>query len=685
MNQQSSLLEAEPRELATVVLAMRRHLRLSFAIVVGCLALAALLSLLLPKSYTADATLAYDPQNPLTKGGGGLVMTDAQRDAAIDAQLAEVTTLAVAEDVARAVDLAVNPELRQEASNLAASSERKLSRDEALGTALLDHVKARRVGQTPMFTIGFSAGSASQAALIANGFAASYLKAAVQHKAALADGSAGQLGTRVAALRQQANAAEGQLAAFRLANNLLDTPDSTALDQEVAALRGQLAEARGQAALAGTRSAAVSGLAVVGGGSGGSVDTTAVSALTQQRAATAAELAALLGRYGEKYPDVIAAREKLAELDVQWAGAMHGNRNSAAVETYAAVARARALAASLKDAETHLAANVSHDARLLDLRNSALAVRLAYQDALKLSADQAAQRALIQPDVQIIAPAVPPLRPKFSRLGISLLVGLALGLGAAVGVAFMRATWRHTLGSVDDIARWLQTDYFAPLPRLAAAMPILAAAMPSAGSRDPIAAILLHPKSVFAESFRSLGTAALFAARQSDTPGGRVIGIASALPGEGKTTASIAMGRLLASDGMKVALVDGDPRGGPGIRALAGSALAGGAALNAGPKIDRSGLALFASDIDRDELQPSQNPDELARMIAALRRDYDVVIVDTAPILPGGDARHLLAGLDALVLLARWRTTPVSAIREAMRRIAAAGGHVSGVALSMTA
>jgi Mrp family chromosome partitioning ATPase len=60
-----------------------------------------------------------------------------------------------------------------------------------------------------------------------------------------------------------------------------------------------------------------------------------------------------------------------------------------------------------------------------------------------------------------------------------------------------------------------------------------------------------------------------------------------------------------------------------------------------------------------------------------------MVIIDTAPILTGSVNRQLLECMDALVLLARWRSTPVRVIREAMRRITAAGGQVSGVALSM--
>lgn len=649
--------ERDPWELATVALAMRRHLRVSLAIVLVCLALAAL-SLLMPKSYTADAILSYDPQMPLIRGGGDLAMTDPQRDAAIDAQLALVTSLSVARDVARTLDLRANARLVQEADGLAAHSERRLGRNEALGAALLDHVKARRVGQTWQFAISFTGDTAEQAARIANAFATSYLAAAVGQKTALADASARQIGAKVAELRQQATSAQADLARFRLANNLLDNPDSTVSDQETAVLRGQLADARGLAALAGSRSGAANAATVVGGGAGGSVDTAPVSALTSQRATSAAELAALLARYGEKHPAVIAARNRMSEIDAQFNQSLQGNGRSAAAEARGAAARAAAAAASLADAQARLAGVVSHDARLLDLQNSALAARQAYQDMLKISADQTAQRALIQPDAQQIGIAMPPLRPKFPRPGINLPVGLAIGLGMAMVAAFIRDSWRHTLGSVGDIGRWLGTDHFAPLP-------MLAGAQHKRGSGNPGEMVLEQPRSAFAESVRSLTTAALFAAGKGDGSGGqgaggRVIGITSALAGEGKTTASMAVGRVLAAAGTRVALVT-----------LTGDlATATGGAC----PVDSSGLVLVAG---------TECAAGIAQSIAALRRQYEVVIVDIPAILAGGANGPLLQRLDALVLLARWRSTPVRAIREAMQRIAVAGGQVSGVALSM--
>ena len=69
--------------------------------------------------------------------------------------------------------------------------------------------------------------------------------------------------------------------------------------------------------------------------------------------------------------------------------------------------------------------------------------------------------------------------------------------------------------------------------------------------------------------------------------------------------------------------------------------------------------------------------------MAQLRRSYDVVVIDTAPVLAVVDVRLLLDHIDALGLLAHWRVTPMRAIRAAIHQIETVGGEIAGVAMSM--
>jgi polysaccharide biosynthesis transport protein len=70
-------------------------------------------------------------------------------------------------------------------------------------------------------------------------------------------------------------------------------------------------------------------------------------------------------------------------------------------------------------------------------------------------------------------------------------------------------------------------------------------------------------------------------------------------------------------------------------------------------------------------------------LMQRLRKQYEYIVLDTAPILAVTDTRMLLRQFDALALLVRWRSTPVRAVRAAVHQINAVGGDVTGIALTM--
>jgi Mrp family chromosome partitioning ATPase len=68
-------------------------------------------------------------------------------------------------------------------------------------------------------------------------------------------------------------------------------------------------------------------------------------------------------------------------------------------------------------------------------------------------------------------------------------------------------------------------------------------------------------------------------------------------------------------------------------------------------------------------------------LLDALRARYDVIILDNAPVMPIADSRVLAGQADAVLLVARWGSTPASIVRAAAERIRAHGGRISGVVL----
>ena len=72
----------------------------------------------------------------------------------------------------------------------------------------------------------------------------------------------------------------------------------------------------------------------------------------------------------------------------------------------------------------------------------------------------------------------------------------------------------------------------------------------------------------------------------------------------------------------------------------------------------------------------------MARLIGDLRRAFDFVIIDSAPILPVNDAKFLSQLVDTVLFVTRWETTPREAARNAIRAFEDVKATIAGVALT---
>lgn len=198
--------------------------------------------------------------------------------------------------------------------------------------------------------------------------------------------------------------------------------------------------------------------------------------------------------------------------------------------------------------------------------------------------------------------------------------------------------------------------------------------------------LLEKPLSAFAESLRVFRASILFS-RIGQSVG--VIAVCSSLPGEGKTTTSLCLARSAAQSGQSVILVDCDLRRRSvnrklGIEPEAGllEVLNGTVTLEAALYHDAvSGayvLPLVHSSFTPKDVFGSQAMDAL---LERLRRTFDLVILDTAPVMAVVDTQILAAKVDTVVFLARWRATPKKAIINSLKLLDKAGAHVAGVAL----
>lgn len=202
---------------------------------------------------------------------------------------------------------------------------------------------------------------------------------------------------------------------------------------------------------------------------------------------------------------------------------------------------------------------------------------------------------------------------------------------------------------------------------------------------SPKRAALDAPFSLFAEQLRALRTGLSLEGGRS-----KIIAITAACPGEGKTTLSIALARSLSTAGLRVLAIDGDIRQ-PSFDPVFGS---GGAP---GLTDHLAGLATMDEILLQDVLSPlkiipagTQAQAALSLFLApilpeclnALRKDFDVILLDVPPAFALAEGRVLARLADSALLCVRWGCTPRRVVLAAILLLREAGATLSGAALT---
>ena len=147
------------------------------------------------------------------------------------------------------------------------------------------------------------------------------------------------------------------------------------------------------------------------------------------------------------------------------------------------------------------------------------------------------------------------------------------------------------------------------------------------------------------------------------------------------------LARSLAQCGKKVLLVDADLRS-PGIGLQMGLEPSEGLMEVLTNQVDRRDV-IVQTETPRLSILPAGRVDArvdpelitnglFGASVSQWRRDYDVVLMDSPPVLPVADARILAGQADGTVLVVRAERTPRSNIFEAMRHLDSAGAALWG-------
>lgn len=549
--------------------------------------------------------------------------------------------------------------------------------------ALLASVNIRRSGLTYLITIEATARSPQLAADIANTFAREYLAQQTETKNMTAGDAQKFVEGRLNELRSDVERADAALQNFKINNGLMSAQGATMGEQEVSALNQQIAEARAQLAEKTGQIEAARGY--VGTDSAGAnlpaaLQSGAVTELRTREVELSGKLADLKANYGDLHPEVKRVRQELEDTRRELQRQIDRVVASLEAEREAASYRLDSLLASQAKAERKLANSNAAQVRYNELEREAEAAGAIYEAFLKRSREMFSQEGLLRPDARIETLArvpVAPSSPSYLLATAAALSGALIGGLVAVALSEYLDVRLQTRA---DVEQRLQVKY-------AGAIPDLAAVARDRNGLEPAEYLLARPFSAFAEAFRSLKSVMLPEALRIPT----VIAITSALPREGKTSTAICLARTIALSGLRTILVDCDARRRSASEALLpdgfgglGDLLKGKASLDQATFIDtQTDLHILGSRSSEPAGSDLFHATQLQDLMDVLRQHYDVVLIDTAPVLGIAETRQIAAQADATLILGRWRKTPLKAADTAIDLLSDAGADIRGMALSV--
>lgn len=276
---------------------------------------------------------------------------------------------------------------------------------------------------------------------------------------------------------------------------------------------------------------------------------------------------------------------------------------------------------------------------------------------------------LVKSPATIYAKAEPETRPSKPNVSLNLALGGVLGLMFGLGLAFFLEYMDTTVKSLDDVERFLGVPVLAVVPR-------------NVG--------VLHRTSGFnpdAEAYRILRTNIEFNRRN---PEANCITVTSGGAGEGKSTTLCNLATVCAQGGYSVLLIDADLRR-PSLHRLFDVSNTTGLTnyLTTNVRLED---VVVRTPVDNLYFLPSGllpadsagilNSQRMSELIADVKSRFDLVLIDSPPILGVSDASVLSNEADMTMLVVQHRKLPRHMLMRVKQTVENVGGRVLGVVLN---
>jgi polysaccharide biosynthesis transport protein len=671
-----------------------RQWRVILLVVFLSLAVGAAFVFLSPSKYTAQTDMIIDTKRVTWTQAEMASENRLVEDASVESEIETTKSEKVASTVVRRLNLLEDPEFIGAGAGLKrrlftmlglTSGVDQPSNDESMRRALATlkaNLGVTRLGRSYIEQISYTSLDREKAARIANAFADAYIEDQLQAKFDGTRRASAWLEQRIAELRQQASDAYRAVQDFKSQNNIIIGVDGKlASEVELDQLGIALAKARADTSQARAKLDRISlvldqrtereSLTIPDPVVTDALSNPVITRLRQQFLDNQSKESEWRARYGADHQ---AARNLRAEMAAQQRAIW--DEISRIAESYKSelqIARSQEESIDKRMIEVFEKSGTLRQSqvRLRELETASNTYRGIYETFLSRFTQSVQQQSFPSTEARVVTFASPPNSPSSPKVALTLALAVVCGLGLGIATAFAREQMSRQVHTRAQLEKLLGTSCLAVLPafakkKSAARKP---GALPTSDAFHQMNEAT--PFSATAEALRYIKVAI-----DLNPSGGKVIGMVSALPGEGKTTVAAAFASFVAKNGARTLLVDADLRNPSMTRTLGYNGHPGILNLVA-DKSDFDELVINDANLKFDflpsatQIKPTNSADVLnsATMkdtLKAARSRYDYVLVDLPPILPVVDVKAAAHLFDAFVLVVEWGSTATDEIVRAV-------------------
>jgi succinoglycan biosynthesis transport protein ExoP len=551
------------------------------------------------------------------------------------------------------------------------------SRRDKLIDRVLANVDVATLGRSHVLSVKAEARDRDLAAAIANAFAEKYLAFQREDKVRTMERVDAFLMQRVTALRDEVKKSDQAVEDYRRTHGLYKSGSGSLTKQQLSELNSQLLAAQTAKAEAEARLAEAQALhrGVSDVHSVPEVLRSPLIVVLKSQLADAERRAAdHAATYGERHPQLRSIRAEAAALSGRLAAETSKILDGLARDASTAQAHHAGLAQQFEVLKGSMGVVNDKSIQLEALERDATVNRNLLEAVLSRAKQASGTAEVMQAGARLLSAATPPDRPSFPPKTLVVLLGSMLALLVGAAVVLLREAGNRTF------LRQEQVEALTGLPVLTM--------VPRVRRRTVAQNVLRHPVSPYSEAVRRLFVG-IELSKQEASP--KRLLFSSATPAEGKSVMVASLARQLAVSGKRVIVVDGDwrrPRMHQLMRCRLGPGL--------GELLDERDTVLndcvCRDALSGADLIPAGNwasgashlltSPRMAELLDLLAKSYDIVLVDTPPVLATADALVLSRMTDKVVYVVRWGRTRQDAALAGLKQFLDVEADIAGIAVS---